>query len=103
MKSIDALIVGGVVLFAGLIIGLDRGYGTRGDSNVYSFEYRGKPAVIIERDVRWGPNQNFLRLGDGEEISKGTIVTDDGKKIYVDSENILSPRYTIRDVGLENK
>ena len=87
------------VVFGAIILGIASVcgcYGVRGQKDIYSFEYRGQPAAIVEQDVRWGPNVMFIRLREGERFEKGTLLTDDGKKISI-NENIFYGRYSIRD------
>lgn len=58
-------------------------YGTRGQEDIHSFEYSGRPAAIVREDVRWGPDKYFIRLREGETILTGKIVTDDGEEISI--------------------
>jgi hypothetical protein len=86
-------VVGGLLFSMGSI---GRLYGVRSQEDIYSFEYRGKPAAIVQQDVRWGPDRNFIRFEEGQVMNDGKIITDEGKEISIEGESLFN-RYSIRD------
>lgn len=76
---------------------LGRNFGVRGQRDMYTFSFGGQPSALVEENVRFGPDRYYVRLGDGNIINKGTIRTDDGKEVSVDSQQINSTRYSIKD------
>lgn len=59
-------IVGGSVLigFAAAAVltigGLLSSWGSRRDVTDYSFQYRGKPATVMHKDIRWGVDIPYI-------------------------------------------
>jgi len=63
-------------------------FGSRGAKPVYSFIYLGKPAQIIETDVRYGFDRYHILLENGDILTKGPITTDTGHKINFNEFNM---------------
>ena len=94
--------VGGLLFIVG---GLSGFYGSIGEQDIYSFSYRGQPSAVVRVDRRWSPDTDYIRIGDkikgNQVIREGTIITDDGKEITVNSttgRRVLS-YYSIRDAN----
>ncbi len=94
-------LVPGIILtgLAGMVFGIiavSRGFGSRRENDIYSFQYQGKPAVLKHEDIRWGPDRYYISLSEKEKIFRGTLISDDYKKISV---NTLKDKaeYDIRD------
>jgi hypothetical protein len=95
------LLVPGITLIglAGIFFGFiafNRGFGSRGENDIYSFEYRGEPAVLKHEDIRWGPDRYYISLNEKEKIFRGTLISDDYKKISVSTLKD-NAEYDIRD------
>ena len=88
--------VAGVFIFSMLSLG--RVFGARGEETVYSFKYKGEPAKLIREDIRWGPDNYFVLIGDKDKVA-GELTTDDGKRISIKPRYNSAPngRYEIRD------
>ena len=83
----------GAVSLGGMLC-VSGAFGVREVRNDYSFTYRGKSAVVVVKDVRWGPDKTFIRLGNGETIKSGTLISDDGKEITIKGED---GGYSVKD------
>jgi hypothetical protein len=106
LKSIIGYSLGGVGLI-GLLVLLGasdhRLFGIRGTKTLYSFTYRGKPAIIEEEDRIWAKDPVYIKLSDGEIINSGKLISDDGKVISVgkyannDENRFVGGVYTVLD------
>lgn len=69
-------------------------YGSRGERTELTFNYRGKNASIVRKDLRFAPDQFEIRIGNGNvSILEGSILADDGRTISV-GKNV--PNYRVR-------
>ena len=87
--------VGALFLFIGSTQGW---FGYRGENNVYSFKYKGEPARVIRKDMRFAKDKYEIVIGKDRLV--GTLVSDDGKEISVKDKYIhlvKNGRYLIRE------
>ncbi len=61
-------------------------WGSRGTKDVYSFEYKGMPAVVQYEDIRWGTDRYQVLIGGRDKVT-GKLISDDGKIIDCNKQN----------------
>jgi hypothetical protein len=78
-------------------------YGVREERDMFTFSYNGVTSAVVERDVRFGPNQYYIRIGANDIINKGTIRTDKGIDVSVDSRETMDiPFLSIRRFSIDS-
>jgi hypothetical protein len=90
------IMVAAVLSAIALDSSLSRVWGIRGEKDIYTFTSNGQPSALVEMDVRWGPDQYYIRIGDKTIVNHGKVKTDDGRKVFVCKRNITN-RYSITD------
>lgn len=83
-----SLLGGGLVLLATL----NGCWGARGIKDEYSFQYRGKPAVIKREDIRYGFDNYWIEMDSKDKVKDGDLISDDGKLIHINGAH-----YKVRD------
>ena len=74
------LAVGGPIL----IISTSSGFGSREDwHKEWGFNYQGKPAVVMHKDIRFGPDGNYILIDKRDKVEIGELTSDDGKAISI--------------------
>src|SRR3989344_9126915 len=88
-------------LAAGFVLGLvstGSGFGSRGVKEVYSFQYGGKRAVVVEDDrIMAKDNMFYIKLENGDIIYKGTITSDDNKEVGLEGTHAKASNYSVED------
>jgi len=93
-EIVAAGIIGAVVCS---FVGLFCGFGTRKIQDAYTFSYLGKPAVVKQKDIRWGPDEYYFLLNGKDKVT-GTLTTDDGREIEIyKTLRSKNHKYSIRD------
>ena len=75
---VPTLMIGGLIFGS---VSHTGGFGSRGEKEVYSFQYGGKRAAVIEDDRRFSPNKYWIQLMNGDSIHTGTITSDDNREV----------------------
>jgi len=64
----------------GIIADICGGIGTKKTTEIYTFQYQGKPASLQKEDKVLGLSRYYIMLNKKEKLT-GKIVSDDGKLI----------------------
>lgn len=59
-------------------------WGSRGVRDIYTFQYSGRPAALQKDNRIWAIDRHYIVLNEKDTVYKGTVLSDDGKRISVD-------------------